>query len=190
MLKTVTNDWLVLPGGSDISPSIYNKENYKSYVNAYSMRRDIDEMQDYNKAVKEGRPIFGICRGLQLISALNGLSLIQNMTHPMNHRVSAYNDKTGEYDTTLIVNNAHHQCVWTENVLETEDFKVYGHTSMSPYHEYQENQEIECKFEPEIIYFPKTRAIGVQFHPEWMNYSDPQHKQTLDYLDTLINKLF
>lgn len=190
MLKSITKDWLVLPGGADINPTIYNKENYKSHVSQYSINQDITEMKSYNRALKEGRPIFGICRGMQLMSAMNGLTLIQNMSHGGSHNINAFNPESNDYDISLRVNNAHHQCVWTKNELETEDYKVYGYCSLSPYHDYQENENVECLIEPEIIYFPKTKCLGVQFHPEWMDYSDVQFKDTLNYLDELVNKLF
>lgn len=190
MLKTITKDWLVLPGGSDISPEIYNKKNYKSHVSQWSLQRDKEEMENYNKAIKQGRPIFGICRGMQLMSAINGLTLIQNMSHGGSHKIKAYNNVSKEYDISLDVNNAHHQCVWTENQLETDDYKIYGYCSLSPYHDYQEDEKVDVKIEPEIIYFPKINALGVQFHPEWMSYNDTKFRGTLDYLDSLINKLF
>jgi len=59
-----TGNWLVLPGGSDICPSLYGKQNFTSYVSEYSRSRDQKEVEAYHKAVKEGRPVFGICRGL------------------------------------------------------------------------------------------------------------------------------
>lgn len=187
--KLIKEGWLILPGGSDINPSIYGKENYKSFVSQYSIKRDINETKEYKDAVKEGRPIFGICRGMQLMSALNGLTLIQDMQHGGSHMINVLDPVSNSYSNEILVNNAHHQCVWTENKLEGDNYKVYGYCSLSQYHDYQENEEIICTIEPEIIHFPEVKGIATQFHPEWMDY-DTYYNKTLTYLETIINKLF
>ncbi|TXI86786.1 MAG: hypothetical protein E6Q36_08600 [Chryseobacterium sp.] len=186
--KLEKEGWLILYGGADIDPKIYNKENYKSYISSYSIQRDKQEIQEYKAAVKKGRPIFGICRGMQLMSALNGLSLIQDMSHGGTHWIKALNTKDGTFNTDLVVNNAHHQCVWTENKLEGDRFKIYGYCNISPYHHYQEKEIVDCKVEPEIMYFPKVKGFGTQFHPEWMG--DIEKEETLQYLENTINTLF
>ncbi|XAI97307.1 SNO glutamine amidotransferase family protein [Leptolyngbya phage Lbo-JY46] len=184
----ITKDWLILPGGSDINPEIYGKKNYKSYVSDYSKQRDAKEIEEYRKAVSEGRPILGICRGHQLISALNGLTLIQDMSHGMEHYIQVRNLETDEFDRRIKVNDAHHQLVYTNNELEGENFKVYGYCKLSKHHLYQEDEEVQVEIEPEIIHFPKINALGVQFHPEWMVRGS--YNKTLSYLEQLVNKLF
>lgn len=181
--------WVILPGGADINPAIYGKENHRSYISEYSIRRDNEEIQMFNDAVKKGKPIFGICRGMQLISALNGLTLIQDMSHGGSHHINVLDMETDSYDKELRVNNAHHQCVWTNNNLEGDNYKVYGYCSLSKYHEYQKNEKVNCEVEPEIIHFPEVKAIATQFHPEWMG-SYAHEEDTLNYLEKLINKLF
>ena len=153
------------------------------------MERDVKETHSFNKAVKEGRFIFGVCRGLQLMSALNGLTLIQDMSHGGSHPIKVRNLVTNEFTETLSVNNIHHQCVWTNNALEGitstgKAFKVYGYCNLSKKHHYQEGEEIVCFVEPEIIYFPETRSLGCQFHPEMMSRGP-----VLDYLDALLEKI-
>jgi len=181
-------DVLILPGGSDIDPSIYGKKNYKSHISEYSLERDKREIALYKDAVKKGKPVFGICRGLQLISALNGLTLIQDMNHFSSHPITVRDDDMN-FTKEIIVNNAHHQCVWTENKLEGDNFVVYGYTNLSKNHHYQEDEIIHCTVEPEIIWFPKTKSLGVQFHPEWMT-TGCTYTDCLDYLQKLANKLF
>ena len=59
---------------------------------------------------------------------------------------------------------------------------------LSDYHSYQKDEEVVVDFEPEIILFPKVRALGVQFHPEMMGYQ-PMYNETLNYLKKLVNLL-
>jgi putative glutamine amidotransferase len=171
---------LILPGGSDICPSLYGKKNYKSYVSDYSILRDMEEAAMYQKALEKGQPVIGICRGMQLMSALNGLTLIQNIHHPGGHSITVEPLKENNVES-VYVNSLHHQLVWTENKLETEKFKVYGHCSLSDVHDYQKDEKVECTIEPEIIYFPETRSLGVQFHPEMM-YDGKRYADVLNYL--------
>ncbi len=183
-------NWLVLPGGSDICPSLYGKKNFKSYTSEYSRKRDEHEVKLYKEAVAQGRPVFSICRGLQLVSALNGLTLIQNIRHTSSHDLLVRDVETDNFEGKRVMTNSiHHQLVWTENKLEGENFKVYGYTNISPIHEYQEDEEINCFIEPEIIHFPKTNSFGVQGHPENMDYSKA-YEPMMDYLNDLLKKLF
>jgi gamma-glutamyl-gamma-aminobutyrate hydrolase PuuD len=184
-------DFTILPGGSDVNPEIYNKKNYMSFISTSSKQTDFEEIAKYKKAVKEGRPIFGICRGLQLLAALNGLSLIQDLDHPSDHFIQVKDLDTGLFKGDKIyTNSCHHQAVWTENKLQGENWEVYGYTKLSDRHLYQEDEKITCFVEPEIIWFPKVKALGVQFHPEWMGYNEEVYKDCLNYLEKLVNKLY
>ena len=56
---------LLLPGGIDIDPMYYGLDNYESYnVNP---EKDKFERAVFYKAIKHQLPIFGICRGFQLV---------------------------------------------------------------------------------------------------------------------------
>ena len=58
-------DGLVLPGGIDIDPIYYGEDNYSSY--GVSPEKDEFERRIFHEFRKAGKPIFGICRGFQLI---------------------------------------------------------------------------------------------------------------------------
>lgn len=91
--------------------------------------------------------------------------MIQDIRHTSSHDLLVRNVENDLFDERKLVNSIHHQIPWTENKLEGENFKVYGYTNISPIHEYQDGEEINCVIEPEIIHFPKTNSFGVQFHP-------------------------
>lgn len=57
---------LLLPGGIDVDPTYYRRDNFASY-------NCCREKDDFERALleafmKEGKPIFGICRGAQLLA--------------------------------------------------------------------------------------------------------------------------
>src|SRR5882762_9909273 len=74
-------DGLVLSGGIDIDPELYDGElTYaKAPVNGWQTERDLFEQATLQLAWEIGLPVLGVCRGLQLINvSLNG-TLIQDL---------------------------------------------------------------------------------------------------------------
>jgi len=57
---------LILPGGIDLDPIFYGEDNYTSY--SVDPIKDTFERNLFHKAMKLNIPIFGICRGFQLIA--------------------------------------------------------------------------------------------------------------------------
>ena len=70
-------DGFVVVGGDDANPALYKEENFASL----NIVDEIDELDlnviDY--AVKNNKPLFGICRGLQMINIYFEGSLKQNI---------------------------------------------------------------------------------------------------------------
>ncbi len=80
-------DGLIVTGGEDCDPAYYGEENTYSAVIAH----DIEEadLRLYRAFAKAGKPVLGICRGIQLINIAEGGTLIQDIPketeHTMNH---------------------------------------------------------------------------------------------------------
>ncbi|MBQ9239345.1 MAG: gamma-glutamyl-gamma-aminobutyrate hydrolase family protein [Treponema sp.] len=117
-------DGIILPGGTDINPKLYKQPNTDS--------RDIDDSLDMLDvsiiacAVKQQKPILGICRGLQMLNVFFGGTLMQNVPHCAIHERQHTQDKIHAttvaknsflykiYRTEkLVVNSAHHQAIET-----------------------------------------------------------------------------
>lgn len=71
-------DGLMLTGGEDISPLLYGEEPVKN-IGAVSASRDEYDLLLFELALERKIPIFGICRGMQLINVALGGSLHQHM---------------------------------------------------------------------------------------------------------------
>lgn len=184
LYKTKEPSYLLLHGGEDISPSIYREKNSK-YCNAPSApsKRDQIEMDLITTAVNLGIPIVGICRGAQLLCAMDGGSLVQHiMEHTSeNHQLrdSRFGDVIGD------TNTAHHQMMiprQTNNnvVLAEVSESVFGYT--------QDDKLRAYKRVPEIVLFKGMNAIGIQFHPEWMNPNQPAIKYCTNAIKTYLLK--
>ena len=119
---------LLLTGGGDISPKIYEKEsNYTSQdVISVDEKRDQVELALFNAFYSMRKPILGICRGMQLINVALGGTLIQHIENTsIDHCIC--NDGWVNYHeititpgskimelmktNTYFSSSSHHQCI-------------------------------------------------------------------------------
>lgn len=180
LVSTIHDAELVLfTGGEDISPSIYGHRNVGSYFN---VRRDHEEVNAYFAALKIKKPMYGTCRGLQLLCAMNGGRLFQDMSHPMRHEII-----TKENDV-IITNSLHHQLCDPYN-LHPSQYEILAFADslsdelISAERNYTRADHIK---EPEIVFFPKTKCLGIQGHPEMMDINSGLVK----YARKCLEKLF
>lgn len=71
-------DGLVLAGGGDIDPSHYGGQRHETLY-GIDPPRDRMELALAREAMRVGCPMFGICRGMQLINVALGGSLIEHL---------------------------------------------------------------------------------------------------------------
>lgn len=71
-------DALVLPGGADVDPTLFGEEP-KWKLGTTNYKRDLFEKAVFEAFYQAGKPIFGICRGCQLINILLGGSVYQDL---------------------------------------------------------------------------------------------------------------
>lgn len=126
-------DGLLLAGGGDITPGNYGEEPLPELGNTDPLRDDV-EFPLVRWAVEEGKPVLGICRGMQLLNVSLGGSLYQDIPSQLQtsivHDIS-YNQKDWTYMahplelepdsrlaqilglTSFETNSLHHQAVKT-----------------------------------------------------------------------------
>lgn len=108
---------LLLPGGGDIEPWRYGQENTAS--RGLDPQRDEAEFALLERALTLGKPVLGICRGLQIINVYFGGTLIQDMPghHPFDgiDRLHTAHAKPSFFyhacGDRCMVNSAHHQAI-------------------------------------------------------------------------------
>jgi putative glutamine amidotransferase len=76
-------DGLVLSGGQDVHPSLYGLPEQAGQE--YEAARDRAELALYHAALQRGMPILAICRGMQLIAAGEGVTLVQEVPRTTSH---------------------------------------------------------------------------------------------------------
>ena len=108
-------DALLLPGGGDLEPWRYGQENTAS--RGLEPERDEGELRLLAEFTAAGKPVLGICRGLQTINVFFGGTLAQDIPghgavdgadrfHPIRTASSPLLPLCG---ARTMVNSAHHQ---------------------------------------------------------------------------------
>jgi putative glutamine amidotransferase len=164
----------VLTGGPDVHPARYGRESdlERCYTEA---ERDEFELALYAKAKELKMPILGVCRGAQFINVAEGGTLVIDIPedtktkqeHARKNEIDAEHDIdvvagsiitkiTGEVEGS--VNSAHHQAV----AKLGEGLMVSAVSSDGI------NEGIEWREAA-----GKPFLLGVQWHPERMNYANP-----------------
>lgn len=149
-------DGLIIPGGNDVTPSLYNQKVHPSVVE-YDEEFDKQQLAIVDKFVREDKKIMGICRGLQLLNVYFKGDLIQDINSLIAHRnssnyFSSHSIENSDYMLKLYgkfctVNSFHHQAI---NRLADDLVMV----SIS-------NDGII-----EAVKHKNKKIIAVQFHPE------------------------
>lgn len=125
-------DALILSGGVDIHPRFYKSEKvtYSHAPKKFNEKRDEFEIELFQLAQKNNKPVLGICRGFQLINCIYNGTLKQDLGDELNkiHKAEIINhiqkDKAHGLDIEegtilhdivkagrLAVNSAHHQAI-------------------------------------------------------------------------------
>lgn len=122
-------DGLLLAGGGDVDPAIYGQERLPECQEPEA-ERDALELTLTRRALEDELPVFGICRGMQVLNVARGGTLIQDIAtaqpeaqrhpwtdHPRDHRAHeiAVEDSSRLAGivgrSRLAVNSLHHQAI-------------------------------------------------------------------------------
>ena len=156
-------DGLVMAGGADIEPARYGA-GYQDGTDKPRTERDASELGLYRAAREANLPVFGICRGLQIMAVAHGGSLHQHLPDVVGNTL--HRDAPGTFNnhgatftpgsliadlvgaTEVTVNSSHHQAVDSPG-----DLTITG---------YAEDGTIEVCEDPSAEF-----VLGVQWHPEF-----------------------
>ena len=170
-------DGLLLPGGEDIAPWRYGQEPI-ARCGTPDEHRDQGEWALLEAFVPTGKPILGICRGIQMLNVFFGGTLHQDIVPTQSCRHIQWLGKdTGSHKVTLIrgtklekllgkerirVNSLHHQAA---------DHVAPGLTVSAV----SEDGFIEGVEAPDHPF-----CVGVQWHPEHMSRYFPGQQRIFD----------
>lgn len=149
---------LILPGGGDIDPALFHADDQGS--RAVEPALDRLQLLLLRAFLQKGRPVLGICKGMQLINVCLGGGIIQDLPTARNHeyigkdQVHPTCTQKGSllhslYGERFPVNSAHHQGISHPG----EGLSVIQRAPDGV---------------PEAIIHRQLPLIGVQWHPERM----------------------
>lgn len=167
-------DKLLLTGGQDITPSLYGQAN-RSGGHDFCPERDAYEMALLEEAIKQGKPILAVCRGMQLYNVFRGGKLHQDIakhaTRQLKHPLVIQGDDVLEriYGKDLQVNSYHHQSLSDLG----EDLQV---VALDP-----RDQTVEAIRDRAYPAF-----LGVQWHPD---VQPEVHSESQALFDYFVNEL-
>ena len=159
-------DALLFTGGSDVTPSLYNAE--KDPRTQSSGSRDVDDLNFFGTGEARGLALVGICRGAQFLNVMLGGTLHQ---HVEGHRGS-HLMYTNSGDS-MFVTSTHHQMLALPSEGECE-LIAWGKEKTDPLIDIQ----------PEVVHYPRHRALAVQYHPEYMD----KHTKGFSYFFECLNE--
>jgi putative glutamine amidotransferase len=167
-------DGLLLQGGEDMSPRSYG-ESPLNPMWAGDEVRDQYEIELFHEFVTQGKPVFGICRGHQLINVALGGSLYQDIA-------TQCPDKAVHRDDTRYESHFHDMRIlphtWLARVypdLKVARVNTIHHQAVK---QLGEGLVVEATSEPDgvveaIRWEGHSFVVGVQWHPEFMDPGDP-----------------
>jgi putative glutamine amidotransferase len=166
-------DGVIFTGGADVDPVRYGKEQERSMCQV-DPSRDASEFATAKRAEERSLPIFGICRGLQMLNVYHGGTLItdlHNAGFPDHSKIDSndrHHDVHVEAGTLLKrstrrtdsnVTSAHHQAI--DNVAP--GMKISARSNGDNIIE-----AIEWEDQQKRPFF-----LAVQWHPERMIFDEP-----------------
>ncbi len=176
-------DALVIWGGEDISPSLYNEETSK-YTGASDTPsyRDRVEVAAAQACIDAGIPIIGVCRGAQLLCALAGGKLIQHVNHHTRDHFIRTND-----GRRIMSSSVHHQMMYPFDV--EHELLAWSDVRQSNVYIVGDDSNFETMYdyeEPEVVWFPKIKGLAIQGHPEF--HMNPEIDPFVQYCIELVKK--
>jgi len=157
-------DGLCIPGGDDVNPNLYYEENiYSKPIDQLIEQLDLDSIQIMTNLNK---PIFGICRGLQILNVAFGGSLYQDINHQLpttiNHSYSFINQKPLDGHLIQVIKDTQ----LSNLITNLTEVNTYHHQSIK---ELSKNFIVSAFSEDGIIEaIESENIIAVQWHPERM----------------------
>ncbi len=174
---------LLLTGGSDIFPGLYGKIADTARCGTFDLKRDSLELALIKRAMELDIPILGICRGQQMLNIALGGSLIIDI--PSDYDTNITHRIPDTYECFHIVNiEGGSKLYWAANVLSGE-VNSRHHQAID---QLAPQLKLSAKSVDGLIEAVEWKEIGeqaflmgVQWHPEQMNWDKPLSSSILEY---------
>lgn len=157
-------DGLVLIGGADIDPLLFNEEPHR-HIGSVVRKRDDSDLLLMKTAYKRQMPVLGICRGQQIMNVAFGGTIIQDIPSQVENTIlHKQHSKRGELAHTVAVKTPKFKEIFTE---ETYRVNTFHHQSVG---KLGEGLLVSAVAKDGIIegieHESHPYCVAVQWHPE------------------------
>ena len=175
-------DGLLLSGGSDLNPGYYGEEPAPE-LNSTLPERDAFEMALVGLALRRGIPVFGICRGMQILNVALGGTLYQDLPSQWEGDVLKHRQVTPKWQPTHEVEVR--EGAYIAEVMGREVVKVnsYHHQGIK---DMAEGLVVAGRSSDGVVEAVEARdlseswLLGVQWHAEAMRGAGPQQERLFE----------
>lgn len=163
-------------GGHDVTPELYGETAMDGLVCSCSKRDDM-EKSVLELAIRNKKPVLGICRGIQFINAALGGTLYQDI--PTQHPAQTDHHQTPPYDVPvhevkILIDSPLYKCLNTEQ-LSVNSYHHQAVKNVAP------GLKIMAVAEDGLVeglYMPAHRFLwAVQWHPEFSFQKDENSRK-------------
>jgi len=176
-------DGILFTGGHDVDPQIYGEKKKAVCGDTCNAR---DEMEAYllDKSLKEDKPVFGICRGIQFFNAHLGGKLYQDL--PTEHESSVEHHMSPPYDKSIHKVEVYKDSILADIIGEgIHDVNSYHHQAIK---ELSNMLQINAVSEDGLIEAVSVKdkrfALAVQWHPE---FSFENNEDSMKLIKAFVN---
>lgn len=172
-------DILLFTGGEDVDPGLYGEQALRTTM--FNRNRDDKEVNLFNEAKEKNIPMVGICRGGQFLNVMNNGKMWQHVNgHTGDHPIWPVGPKNtlGE---AILATSTHHQMM---RPGEKGTVLAIGKkaTKLQSFGQDVERPE-PVSSDTEVVWYPDTKCLCFQPHPEMRGASD----ELVKYFDELMD---
>lgn len=172
-------DGLILSGGGDIDPVRFGDTELHPNTYGVDDPRDRYEIAAYNLALQQDLPVLCICRGVQVMNVAAGGNLYQDVTDQVTnsiiHRQTELGKTRDDTSHTVTFESGDNpvRTIAGSDQIETNS---YHHQSIKDVAAELRLAAMTSDGVVEAIWDPRMRfGIGVQWHPEMLAATRPEH---------------
>jgi putative glutamine amidotransferase len=182
-------DGIILTGGEDIYPLMYNDTNNIKLSGEFDFRRDTLEKKLFDYAFNNKLPLIGVCRGMQMINVVSGGTLFGDLPTEIGDSIMHRNNGEVMHNIMVTNNNIDNiSMIFPVNgkVLPKKQFFKVNSWHHQGLKEIAANIIVIAESYdglPEAVVINKKVhpfMIGVQFHPERLGKYNPIHVNMRD----------
>lgn len=164
-------DGLLLTGGQDVSPDVYDRERL-SCCGELCPARDKEEALLLDLFLKNDLPVLGICRGIQFLNAHLGGTLYQDLKtqygDTVEHRMSPPYDRS-IHTVSLVKGTPLHSLLGTDEI----SVNSYHHQAVKRLAKPLCESALSCDGLIEGVFMPDKKFVwAIQWHPEFSYKKD------------------